>query len=202
MGHSMDVKKAIHYNVIQNILRYYECPDTCKSYCCKNGRVHMLEDEFKILAELDKVKSKNITNDSLVPDLYMMNTPCSFLNLTNRCDAYKDRPTVCGMYPFKMNNSGLSSGLQPCPLGFLIITDFFSWVMDTISTSNIPEDEKAVKILQWQTSLKSYAIELSEFQTKPILKEMQIPFDELDMLSLFLFSKNASKNNPVCTPTI
>lgn len=189
----MAVKKAIHYHVVQNILQHYECPDTCKAYCCKNGRVHMLEDEFKVLTELDSEKAKNIINDALVPHLYMMNTPCSFLNITNRCAAYEKRPTVCGMYPFKMNDSGVSLGLQPCPLGFLIIKDFSIWVMDTISKTDIPEDEKAAMLLQWEATLESYLVELSEFHTKPILKEMQIPFDELDMLSMFLLSKNSIK---------
>nr|WP_319508655.1 YkgJ family cysteine cluster protein [uncultured Methanolobus sp.] len=193
---TMAVKKAIHYSVIQNILQYYECPDTCKAYCCKNGRIHMLEDEFRILTELDPGKAKNIITDTLAPDLHTMNTPCSFLNITNRCDAYEKRPTVCGMYPFKMNSSGLSSGLQPCPLGFLIMKDFSSWIIDTIAKTDIPEDEKAAILLQWQTTLESYAVELSEFYIKPILKEMQIPFDELDMLSMFLFSKHALKASP------
>ncbi|WP_094226757.1 YkgJ family cysteine cluster protein [Methanolobus psychrotolerans] len=202
MESSMTVKKAIHYNVIQNILRYYECPDTCKAYCCKNGRVHMLEDEFRFLTEKDQEKAKNIISDSNIPHLYMMNTPCSFLNMIDRCDIYDKRPTVCGLYPFKVNNSGVSLGLQPCPLGFLIIRDFSSWIMDTISRSNIPEDEKAGKIKEWQNNLDSYETELSEFHIKPILKEMQIPFDELDILSMFLFSKNALKNIPLCTPTL
>ncbi|WP_406662025.1 YkgJ family cysteine cluster protein [Methanolobus sp. ZRKC3] len=191
----MAVKKAIHYHVIQNILQHYECPDTCKAYCCKNGRVHMLEDEFKILTELNHGKAKNIINDSLSPNLYMMNNPCLFLNITDRCDAYTKRPTVCGLYPFKMNNSGFSVGLQPCPLGFMIMTDFSSWVMDTISKTNIPEDEKAEIIMKWQTDLESYAVELSEFHINLILKEMQIPFDELDMLSMFLSSKNTDLKN-------
>lgn len=155
----------------------------------------MLEDEFKVLTELDPEKAKNIINDALVPHLYMMDTPCSFLNITNRCDVYEKRPTVCGMYPFKINDSGISSGLQPCPLGFLIIKDFSIWIMDTISKTDIPEDEKAAILLQWEALLQSYLAELSEFHVKPILKEMQIPFDELDMLSMFLFSKN-QKNIP------
>ncbi|MDY0387292.1 MAG: YkgJ family cysteine cluster protein [Methanolobus sp.] len=192
---TMAVKNAIHYHVVQNILQHYKCPDTCKAYCCKNGRVHMLEDEFKVLTEMDPEKAKNIINDALVPHLYMMGTPCSFLNITNRCDTYEKRPTVCGMYPFKINDSGISSGLQPCPLGFLIIKDFSIWIMDTISKTDIPQDEKAAILLQWEALLQSYLAELSEFHIKPILKEIQIPFDELDMLSMFLFSKN-QKNIP------
>jgi Fe-S-cluster containining protein len=185
------IKKAIHYYAIQNILQHYKCPDTCKAYCCKNGRVHMHKDEFKLLSDHNLEKSKCIINDTISPDIYMMNNPCSYLNITDRCDAYTKRPAVCGLYPFKMNNSGLSIGLQPCPLGFMIMTDFSLWITDTISKTDILEDEKAAIILEWKKDLESYAFELSEFHINHILKEMQIPFDDLDMLSMFLSSKNA-----------
>lgn len=52
---------------------------------------------------------------------------------------------------------------------------------------------KAGILLQWETDLESYAVKLSEFHVKPILKEMQIPFDELNMLSMFLVSEHALK---------
>lgn len=202
MESSTAVKKAVHYNVIQNILRYYKCPDTCKAYCCKNGRIHMLEDEFRSLAELDNGRAKRITSDSHVPQLYLMDAPCSFLNMTDRCDVYDKRPTVCGLYPFKVTSSGISLGLQPCPLGFMIIRDFSSWVMETIAMSSIPESEKVQSIREWQEGLDSYATELKDFQIKQILKEMQIPFGELDMLSMFLFSKHSVKNVPVGTEPV
>lgn len=189
----MMVKKAIHYNAIQNILQHYECPDTCKAECCRNGRVHIFEEEFNFLKENDPEKAKDIKSDILVPALYVMASPCSFLNPTNRCEIYEKRLTVCGMYPFKVNDSGISLGLQPCPLGFMIIKDISSWAMDTISIADIPAAEKAEKLLQWEISLESYATEASDFHSRDSLQEMQIPYDELDMLSMFLQSKNALK---------
>lgn len=189
----MMVKKAIHYNAIQNILQYYECPDTCKAECCRNGRVHIFEDEFNFLKENHPEKAKDIKSDILVPSLYVMTSPCSFLNPTNRCEIYEKRLTVCGMYPFKVNDSGISLGLQPCPLGFLIIKDISSWAMDTISIADIPAAEKVEKLLQWEISLESYAMEASDFYSRESLQEMQIPYDELEMLSIFLRSKNALK---------
>lgn len=193
MNSVMMVKKAIHYNAIQNILQHYECPDTCKAECCRNGRVHIFEEEFNFLKENDPEKAKDIKSDILVPALYVMTSPCSFLNPANRCDIYEKRLTVCGMYPFKVNDSGTSLGLQPCPLGFMIIKDISSWAMDTISIADIPAAEKVEKLLQWEISLESYATDASDFHSRDSLQEMQIPYDELDMLSMFLQSKNALK---------
>ncbi|WP_445475643.1 YkgJ family cysteine cluster protein [Methanococcoides methylutens] len=189
----MMVKKAIRYDVIQNILKNYECPDTCKAECCRNGRIHIFEDEFNLLKENDLERTKDIKSDVLIPALYVMNTPCSFLDPVNRCDIYGRRPTVCGMYPFKVNNSGISLGLQPCPLGFMIIKDISSWAMDAISRADIPAAEKVEKQMQWKMTLESYAMEFSDFHSRESLQEMQIPFDELEMLSMFLRSKNALK---------
>ena len=189
----MMVKKAIHYNAIQNILHHYECPDTCKAECCRNGRVHIFEEEFNFLKENNHERAKDIKSDILVPSLYVMTSPCSFLNPTNRCEIYEKRLTVCGMYPFKVNDSGISLGLQPCPLGFMIIKDISSWAMDTISIADIPAAEKVEKLLQWEMSLESYATEASDFYSRETLQEMQIPYDELEMLSMFLRSKNALK---------
>ncbi|NPE29439.1 YkgJ family cysteine cluster protein [Methanococcoides sp. SA1] len=193
MNSVMMVKKAIHYNAIQNILQHYECPDACKAECCRNGRVHIFEDEFNLLKENDHERTKDIKSDILVPSLYVMTSPCSFLNPTNRCEIYEKRLTVCGMYPFKVNDSGISLGLQPCPLGFMIIKDISSWAMDTISIADIPAAEKVEKLLQWEMSLESYATEASDFYSRETLQEMQIPYDELEMLSMFLRSKNALK---------
>ena len=187
------IRKAIRYSVIQNILQYYECPETCRAECCRNGRVHIFEDEFRVLTEEDKERTQNIGKDSLVPDLYVINNPCSFLSKSNRCEIYDKRPTVCGMYPFKVNSSGTSLGLQPCPLGFMIIQDLSSWVMDTISKLCIPDDVKSKKLEEWKTTLGSYAREVSEFHIRDTVNEMQIPFDELDMLSMYLFSKHTVK---------
>ncbi len=185
------VKKAIRYSVIQNILQYYECPDSCNAECCRNGRIHIFEDEFRFLKEKDHEKARSIKTDILFPSLYVMDTPCSFLDPFNRCGIYEKRPTVCGMYPFKVNNTGITVGLQPCPVGFMIIRDLSSWAMETISSADMPDTEKLEKLMQWKITLESYSTDLSTFHSTDSLREMQIPFDELEMLSIFLRSKNA-----------
>ncbi|MDW7733320.1 MAG: YkgJ family cysteine cluster protein [Methanolobus sp.] len=194
---SAAVKKAIRYSVIQNILKYYECPDTCGAHCCSKGQIHMFEDEVKVLTVQDQAKAGMITNEGLSAGLYLMNAPCSFLNATCRCEVYDKRPTVCGLYPFKVNTSGHSIGLQPCPIGFLIIRDFAAWIVDSVSNSGISEDEKASISEEWQINVESYAAELADFHSKPVLKEMQIPFDELEMLSMFLTSRNSQRANSI-----
>ncbi|TQD27933.1 YkgJ family cysteine cluster protein [Methanolobus vulcani] len=192
---STAVKKVIHYNVVQNILKHYQCPETCGAHCCSTGQIHFFEDEVKVLTVLNKEKAKNITSEGLYAGLYQMNTPCSFLNTSGRCEVYDSRPTVCGMYPFKVNTSGTSLGLQPCPIGFLIIRDFAEWIVDTFSRSGVT-DEEIVRIKEeWQKNVESYEAELTEFHFKPLLKEMQIPFDELEMLSMFLSSKKYAVHN-------
>jgi hypothetical protein len=120
-----------------------------------------------------------------------MNAPCSFLNANGRCEVYDNRPTVCGMYPFKVNTSGNSVGLQPCPIGFLIIQDFAEWIVESFSRSSVSDDEKARIKEEWEKNIASYEAELVDFHSRTVLKEMQIPFDELEMLSMFLSSKNA-----------
>ncbi len=187
------VKKAIHYDVVQNILRYYECPATCNEYCCRKGKAHMLEDELNILTSLDPKKAGKIIPDEMTPGLYIMNNPCSFLNHKGRCHAYENRPTVCGLYPFKMSDTGSSLGLQPCPVGFMVIRDFFSWVLESISRSDITESEKAIKIEEWKSDLILYEGELAQFQTTTTLKELQIPFIDLEMLAMFLASKKSHR---------
>ena len=187
------LKKAIRYSVIQNILKHYQCPETCGAHCCSKGQIHMFEDEVKVLTILDAKKARKITNDGLSSGLYLMDAPCSFLNVTGRCEVYERRPTVCGMYPFKVNTSGNSIGLQPCPIGFLIIRDFSEWIVDSFSRSCVTDEEKSRIKDEWQKNVDSYASELVEFHSKLILKEMQIPFDELEMFSMFLHLKDTKR---------
>ncbi|WP_440951802.1 YkgJ family cysteine cluster protein [Methanococcoides sp. FTZ1] len=189
MNSVMMVKKAIRYSVVQNILQYYECPDSCNAECCSNGRIHIFEDEFNFLKENYNERTKGIKSDDIIPSLYTMDTPCPFLDRVNRCDIHVKRPTVCGMYPFKVNSSGTSLGLQPCPVGFEVIKDLASWAMNTISKTGISEDEKAEKIMEWKNTVESYEQEALEFHTRESLQEMQIPFEELEMFSMFLLSK-------------
>lgn len=192
---SAAVKKAIRYSVVQNILKHYECPETCGAHCCSKGQIHMFEDEMQVLTVQDQAKAGKIRKGGLSAGLYLMDAPCSFLNKTFRCEVYDKRPTVCGMYPFKVNTSGNSVGLQPCPIGFLIIRDFAAWIVDSVSKSGIAEEEKVRISEEWQKNVESYAFELTEFHSKTVLKEMQIPFDELEMLSMFLASKDSRKTD-------
>jgi hypothetical protein len=192
---SVAVKKAIRYNVIQSILKHYQCPDTCGAHCCSKGQIHFFEDEVKVLTILDREKAGRITNKGLSAGLFLMNSPCSFLNANGRCGVYDKRPTVCGMYPFKVNTSGNSVGLQPCPIGFLIIRDFAEWIVESFSRSSVSDDEKARIKEEWEKNIASYEAELVNFHSRTVLKEMQIPFDELEMLSMFLSSKKKTKNS-------
>ena len=187
----MAVKKAVHYDIIQSILQHYECPPSCNSHCCSKGQIHMFEDELKMLLNLDPERAGKIKADSHSPSLYLMQAPCSFLNSSGRCHVYSRRPTVCGLYPFKVNTTGNTIGLQPCPVGFLIIRDFISWVAGSISDMDISTQERSELIEEWQRTLESYARELDEFHSKPVLMEMQIPYDDLDMLSMFLASRRS-----------
>lgn len=194
-GISVAVKRAVRYDIIQNILRHYECPPSCESHCCSKGQIHMFEDELKVLSSLDSARAGKIIADTNSPSLYLMQAPCSFLNDTGRCHVYGRRPTVCGLYPFKVNTSGTTIGLQPCPVGFLIIKDFVSWITDTLSKADIPCEERSRMVDEWQKSVESYALELSEFHSKPLLLEMQIPYEDLEMLSMFLASRKSAKEN-------
>ena len=191
---SVAVKKAIRYNVVQSILKHYQCPDTCGAHCCSKGQIHFFEDEVKVLTILDREKAGRITNKGLSAGLFQMNSPCSFLNENGRCGVYDNRPTVCGMYPFKVNTSGNSVGLQPCPIGFLIIRDFAEWIVESFSRSSVSDNEKARIKEEWEKNIASYEAELVDFHSRTVLKEMQIPFDELEMLSMFLSSKNAKNS--------
>jgi len=193
VGISAAVKKAVRYDIVQSILRHYECPPTCQAHCCSKGQIHMFEDEMKVLSSLDPARAGKITGDTNSPSLYLMQAPCSFLNDSGRCHVYERRPTVCGLYPFKVNTSGISIGLQPCPVGFLIIRDFALWMMDTISKADLSEEARSRMADDWQKDVESYALELSEFHIKPVLMEMQIPYDDLEMLSMFLGSRNHGK---------
>lgn len=192
---SLDVKRAVRYDIIQSILRHYECPSSCQSHCCSKGQIHMFEDELKVLSSLDPARAGKICNDASSPSLYLMQAPCSFLNDTGRCHVYERRPTVCGLYPFKVNTSGSTIGLQPCPVGFLIIRDFASWIIDTLSKSDISSEERSRLIGEWQKNVESYELELSEFHSKPVLLEMQIPYEDLEMLSMFLASRKRPAEN-------
>jgi Fe-S-cluster containining protein len=193
VGISAAVKKAVRYDIVQSILRHYECPPTCQAHCCSKGQIHMFEDEMKILLSLDPARAGKITGDTNSPSLYLMQAPCSFLNDSGRCHVYERRPTVCGLYPFKVNTSGISIGLQPCPVGFLIIRDFALWMMDTISKTDLSAEERSRMADDWQKDVDSYELELSGFHIKPVLMEMQIPYDDLEMLSMFLGSRDHGK---------
>jgi hypothetical protein len=89
-----------------------------------------------------------------------------------------------------VNTSGISIGLQPCPVGFLIIRDFALWMMDTIAKADLSVEARSRMADDWRKDVESYALELSGFHVKPVLMEMQIPYDDLEMLSMFLGSRD------------
>lgn len=189
------VKKAIHYNAIQNILQYYICPEDCEAHCCKNGQIHIFEEEYNNFYEIDIKKAQNIKSEMPKSPLYKIETPCAFLKSHDRCGLYYERPIVCALYPFKVNTSGNSIGLQPCPIGYLIIQEFSRWVVSNIEKTNYTHIQKTEVIKQWKKKIASYDDELRDFHKKNELKELQIPFDDLEMFSLFINSRNLPKIN-------
>ncbi len=189
------VKKAIHYGTIQSILQYYICPEECEAHCCKNGQIHIFEEEYRNFSQIDPEKAKKIQSEMPASPLYRIETPCSFLKPHDRCGVYYERPIVCGLYPFKVNTSGNSIGLQPCPVGFLIIKEFALWMIANVSKTGISEEEKAKVIAEWENTIESYDEELSGFHMKNTLKEIQIPFDELEMFAMYMSSKEFPRIN-------
>lgn len=189
------VKKAIHYSAAHNILQYYICPEDCEAHCCKNGQIHIFEEEYHNFSRINPDKAKHIQSEMPQSPLYKIETPCSFLKSHDRCGVYYERPIVCGLYPFKVNTSGNSIGLQPCPIGFLIIQEFSKWVIENVQKTQLSDSKKATIMKEWEQTIESYALELAEFHNKSTLNEIQIPFDELEMFSMYMSSRNLPKIN-------
>ncbi|AEH60134.1 protein of unknown function UPF0153 [Methanosalsum zhilinae DSM 4017] len=190
MFHISGIKKVIHYDTIQRILKYYKCPDNCNAHCCRNGSIHLFEEEKNNLVRAYPERETMIRPEKNVVQLYLINSPCMFLNCIGRCEIYNERPVVCGLYPFKVDRSTVSIGLQPCPVGFDIIRDFTCWIVEHISCSDhVSGDDKQQLIKEWETELEFYAGELALFFKKSIIKELIIPFTDLEMFAIYVDDK-------------
>lgn len=189
------VKKAIHYSAIQNILQYYICPEDCAAHCCKHGRIHIFEEEYENFYKIDSQKAYFIKHENPPSPLYKIETPCAFLKAHDRCGVYYQRPIVCGLYPFKVNSSGESIGLQPCPIGYLIMQEFSKWVVNNIEKTQYSQNQKTEVIRQWEKTIASYAKELEGFHNNNELQELQIPFEDLERFSIFINSLDLPKIN-------
>ena len=68
-------------------------------------------------------------------------------------------------------------------------------MISNVSKTGIPEEEKARVIAEWENTIDSYAEELAGFHMKNTLKEIQIPFDELEMFAMYMASKDLPRIN-------
>ncbi len=190
MFHISCIKKVIHYDTIQKILKYYKCPDNCNAHCCRNGSIHLFEEEKNNLVHAYPEKGSMIRSEKNVDHLYLINSPCMFLSSIDRCEIYNERPVVCGLYPFKVDRSTVSIGIQPCHVGFDVIRDFTCWIVEHISCSDhVSGDDKEQLIKEWETGLGFYAGEVALFFKKSTIKELIVPFTDLEMFAIYLDKK-------------
>ncbi|MCS3923796.1 YkgJ family cysteine cluster protein [Methanosalsum natronophilum] len=190
MSQTSFIRKIVHYDIIQRILKQYQCPASCNSHCCKNGKVHLFEEEKESLLRLRPDKKRHIAIEKDVSYLYTIDFPCVFLDDSHRCEVYVERPLVCGLYPFKVSESRNDIGLQPCPIGYSIIKDFSKWVVGSLAKmDDVPLDKKRQIKESWELKLDLYSNELTNFFTNSSISEISIPLNDLELFSIYLDEK-------------
>jgi Fe-S-cluster containining protein len=109
------IKKLNWFQVIGEILSYYECPGECRGTCCRVLPIPVSAEEEVILGRASR-KNKKIL-EKLVPSGKVVEfmgdkldagkvfsvMPCPFLKDDNsRCQVYRIRPIACKIYPFQI----------------------------------------------------------------------------------------------------
>ena len=175
--------------LLSDIVKNYKCPAECNGACCRECNITLEESEFKRIIkqrkDVKEILEQNVSISSKVilgseEKQYEITVhPCPLLILEKgRCSAYNIRPTICRIYPFKVNSSTVPGyiSVDACPTGVQIALDFK--VFQTVSNAGpfatsyeIPIDELL--------HLKQMIEYSKEYITNVEIKLIQIPLEFL-----------------------
>ncbi len=133
------------FNEFNKVLKYYTCPDSCDSICCKYSPIQIEKFEYPIILntvdqiskEIIEAKSQPASDYGFYKELPAV---CPLLE-GNRCTIYQARPLVCQRYPFEVTDDRRIV-IRPCALGIDLILDYIIWSNDTESAKELYEDLK------------------------------------------------------------
>jgi|SRR5665647_2242528 len=117
-------------NKINNVSKYYTCPNECNAMCCKKSKIRFDIDEYQKILKMVGPASREIIETQTVAlpkgsDYFRkFEGKCPLLN-DFKCDIYANRPWVCQRYPFEFLNHDYDVIIKPCSLGLKVILDYF-----------------------------------------------------------------------------
>lgn len=137
------IKNLDSFNVIDEILSYYACPEQCKGTCCKGLDIPLEE------SDIERISKANPKNKIVLENLVQLDEtftywgysvkasktfpekPCPFLNgKTSLCRIQEAKPISCKMYPFLTTprddlENPIKYEIVLCMMGLDIFIDYF-----------------------------------------------------------------------------
>lgn len=174
--------------LLSDIVKNYKCPAECNGACCRECNITLEESEFKRIIKQRKEIKETLEKNALISSEIIVGSevkqyeftahPCPLLSEKGRCSTYNIRPTICRIYPFKVNSSTVPGNISvdACPVGVQIALDFV--VFKTIANADpfatsykIPVDELL--------HLKQMIEDSKEYITNVEIKLIQITLEFL-----------------------
>lgn len=196
----MSIIKNLHIS-FEQILSYYECPESCKAVCCKPCIVTFTKKEYTKALENNNYQNVLITQTkrvhkkdrccelkSLQPFRQFDHEICPVLN-ENKCGIYLQRPWLCRTYPFSAQAEGWS--LILCQLGVEVFLDYACSLIVCGILSIREKDTLPSHVVEWATDLAN-GIHDPEFIVLPQNSEMGTFIEILNNFRIYLHS--LSKN--------
>lgn len=141
---------------IDEILKYYTCPDECHGACCRYSRIRIEKKEYFKIMKSVSVEQKEIIEKKTVSmpqeEGYYRAFPtgdCPMLE-GSRCGIYEDRPSICKRFPFESSDSVIS--VKSCQLGMNVILDYLGWMVGIRACEKTFVDEVLRELLATKSS--------------------------------------------------
>lgn len=180
------------YNILQEILNFYECPESCGAQCCKKSDIPLMVNDKQrisqkgqgyrsIIKEQTKIVQSVVDGEDITNEVFK-EKPCPFLN-KNRCCIYKFKPIICTLFPFRVVNKPKSIvEIVACPMGKNIVTDYTAFQL-FMAFANKENPELIPSVVNGAAKIMNGIIENGclNFETSPVMN-----IEDLETLRYFL----------------
>ena len=99
-----------YIEIVEEILKYFECKK-CGN-CCKDKDIQLVEGDLKRLHIPPRNVGSFVKDRETLEVVTYLEHPCEYLTKDNLCKVNEFKPTVCRIYPFRLDKA-----LYLCPLG-------------------------------------------------------------------------------------
>lgn len=123
----MDLEQLFKY--LSKIVRMFNC-ENCGN-CCRHNPIYLLPKDFERIKETHSNIYQMLDRSKM--NEYIIRNPCGYLNSSNKCSIYADRPTFCEIYPFSFSHPYGGIAVYPCPIGIKISKELDKFKMYSIN---------------------------------------------------------------------